>query len=710
MMPAILLALFLVLLPATQSASPVVSPPQLVTSWDAEPVCPAPLTQNDTLRDATSPCWWLEWLPMYAASLQPPLRGTPRMQGNWSAAIFKETVSLRHKLGLNNTCGTHAMVYPLSAFPTSPVKSRVQDFVEGVLSYAYYVDPLTGSDSDAGSNESQPLQTLHGALSASRKRPQPSKATIVLRAGDHYLPHSLVLDDPATDNGLTLTAYPDEDAVVVGGRPMNTADWSKTGTAHVYSAPIHPAFHCDPSTFNELFVAGKRWSPARWPNGDAFSGGVYDGSWSSDTFSFTDDNSTYYSAADTVTVDDVRNTLAFRSYRMGYNGSAVDFADQLDYWAADSPEGGGGATRTLPTQITYRDALADRVSRWVNVSQTVVHTIQRQGWGSWQFRLDSVNLTEATMTVGEGGFQEARGCSGDCAYDGNGYFQWQYAELDADREYYVDWPGRRLYVYASDSSQLPDVVVPSQVSNMLWVRGVANVTVQGLTFMHSANTHMSLHAAPGGGDWAVAVDAAIRITDATNCTLVNNVLTQLGGNAIAVDGASASTRIAFNEISFVGANAVSVRGTMIGWNASVERSQPADTVIQSNLMHDVGKYNSRTTQHHSTAKERTRLTLSALSDSLPRSLLLSVSRAVRLRDEHSVVPHRHRRQRAAHQPSLRPEHTGRLRRRQRGEPQPHSEHYGGDARGRATERVEPAAVLLSEPVAAGRAVHVGGEH
>ena len=575
------------------SVSPIVSPPQLVTLWDMSPVCPTPMAQNDTARNATSACWWLEWLPIYAASLQPILRGTPCMEGNWSAAVYEQTRALQHKLGLDSSqCGSSAMVYPLSAYPNSAVKHRVQDYVQGVVSYAFYVDPLHGSDTNPGTNVSLPLRTLHAALPVSRQRPQPSRATVFLRAGQHHLPRPLVIDDTTNDNGLTLTSYPGEDAVIVGGLPMNTSSWTHTSTANLYSTPIPPTIRCDSSTFNELFVDGVRWSPARWPNGDAFVNTTNDGSWSTGTFSFTDTNaSTRYPAATTVTLQDVRDTLAFRSFRMGYNGSAVDFADGLNYWAADSPEGGAGTTRTVPLQLTYQGALAERISRWVNVTDTVVHALQRYGWGSWQFRLTSVDLTASTIELGEGGYQEARGCSGSCAFDGQGYFQWQFAELDTDHEYYVDWRHRQLYVYASDPSLLPTTVVPSQVSNMLWVRSVANVTVQGVTIMHSASSHLSLHAAPGGGDWATAVDAAIRITDASNCSLVNNLLTQLGGNAIAVDGSSTSTRIAFNEISYIGANAISVRGTMLGWNASIERTQPADTLIQSNLIHDVGKYN-----------------------------------------------------------------------------------------------------------------------
>ena len=523
---------------------------------------------------------------MYAASLQPSMRGTPRMTGNWSASVSARMLQLQRSLALNDSCDSLPLVYPTSSFPSSPVKLRQQDFVQGLLSYSFYVDGTRGSDSSNGTDPAHAMQTLKAALAASRLRPQTSHATIFLRAGPHYLSSTLRIDSPL-DSGLIITAMPGEDAVLIGGVPMNTT-WTKTDTPSVFSSPIPAGVECTPSTFNEMFAGGVRWTPARWPDGDAFRSTVGD-SWSQGVFSFAGESN--YSAARTLTLKDVRHTLAFRSYRVGYNGSAAPFADEMNYWAADQPEGGAGATRTLPTHLTYHGALAARLSRWVNVSHTVVHALQRYGWGSWQFRVASVNASASSMALGEGGFQEARGCSASCAFAATGYFEYQFAELDRDGEFYVDWDSRVLYVYASQAAMLPKEVVASQVDTMLWLSGVSNVTVQGVTVMHSANSYMSLHAAPGGGDWATAVSAAIRVSSSHHCNLVNLLLTELAGNAIAVDGSSSFTRIAYNEISAIGANAVSVRGTMLSYNASTETTQPRDTLVQSNLCHDVGKYN-----------------------------------------------------------------------------------------------------------------------
>ena len=523
---------------------------------------------------------------MLAASLQPPLRGTPRMSGNWSASISARMLYLQAQLGLGASCDSLPLVYPTSAFPSSPVKALRQDSVEGLLSYAFYVDGERGSDVFNGTDPQWPVQSLHAALAASRLRPQPSRATVYLRAGQHFLASTLRIDSPS-DPGLIITAFPGEDAVIVGGVPMNVS-WARTAVANVFSSAIPPHVACSPSTFNELFADGVRWSPARWPDGDAFTSAVAD-SWSTGAFSF--EGQSNYTAARTVTLRDVRHTLAFRSYRVGYNGSAAPFADQLNYWAADQPEGGAGTTRTLPTQIRYSGTLAERIRGWINVSHTVLHALQRFGWGSWQFRLDAVNASASVVGLGDGGFQEARGCSANCGFDGTGYFQYQFAELDRDREFYVDWESRLLYTYASSPSRLPAVVVPSQLQTLMWLDGVDNVTMQGVTVTHSANSYMSLHAAPGGGDWATAVSAAIRVSSSRHVSLTNLLLTQLAGNAIAVDGSSSFTRIAFNEFSYIGANAVSVRGTMLSWNASAERIQPSDTLVQSNLCHDVGKYN-----------------------------------------------------------------------------------------------------------------------
>jgi hypothetical protein len=109
--------------------------------------------------------------------------------------------------------------------PVLSSQTRQQDYVEGVLSYSFYVDAIQGSDTANGTDPSHPLQTLHAALAASRPRPYPSHSTIFLRSGRHYLPSTLHLNSNS-DHGLLITAFPNDDAVIIGGVPM-TVTWTK---------------------------------------------------------------------------------------------------------------------------------------------------------------------------------------------------------------------------------------------------------------------------------------------------------------------------------------------------------------------------------------------------------------------------------------------------------------------------------------------------
>jgi len=79
---------------------------------------------------------------------------------------------------------------------------------------AIYVDPLKGSDGNAGT-PSAPVQSIPAAISKSKQA-----GTVVLRGGAHYLEKSLELS--AIHSGMTIKAYPGESPVVSGGKRLET--------------------------------------------------------------------------------------------------------------------------------------------------------------------------------------------------------------------------------------------------------------------------------------------------------------------------------------------------------------------------------------------------------------------------------------------------------------------------------------------------------
>ena len=85
----------------------------------------------------------------------------------------------------------------------------------------FYVSP-TGSDSAAGT-QAAPFKTVARALAATRASGAGPNA-IVLRAGTHYLAATLQLT--GADSGLTMSAFPGEEAWLSRGVPLAGVTWS----------------------------------------------------------------------------------------------------------------------------------------------------------------------------------------------------------------------------------------------------------------------------------------------------------------------------------------------------------------------------------------------------------------------------------------------------------------------------------------------------
>ena len=97
--------------------------------------------------------------------------------------------------------------------------SRFGVFALPTAGSSWFVSP-SGSDAAAGT-ESAPFATIARAITASRA--SGGGGTVVLRAGTHYLLDTLALG--VADSGLTLQAFPGEDAWVSGGIPLAGTNW-----------------------------------------------------------------------------------------------------------------------------------------------------------------------------------------------------------------------------------------------------------------------------------------------------------------------------------------------------------------------------------------------------------------------------------------------------------------------------------------------------
>jgi hypothetical protein len=116
----------------------------------------------------------------------------------------------------------------------------------------------------AGDGSDGPLRTPAAALRAARKAgsatPAPQSVTILFRAGRHELAEPLTLTDQdsgkSADRPFTLAAFPNEQPVLSGGRPL-TGWKASPGPPGRWQAEL-PEVRAGQWYFRQLFVNGPR--------------------------------------------------------------------------------------------------------------------------------------------------------------------------------------------------------------------------------------------------------------------------------------------------------------------------------------------------------------------------------------------------------------------------------------------------------------------
>src|SRR5260221_3012451 len=131
-------------------------------------------------------------------------------------------------------------------------------FCQGDEIYEYTVSP-TGKDTNPGTAQA-PFATLTKAKDAF-KSGRGMENGVTLRGGTYFLTEPLVLT--AKDGSTTWRAAPGETVVISGGRLIT--GWKK-GDNGLWTTQVPAGLR-----FNQLFIDGKRRTPARTPNaGDFF--------------------------------------------------------------------------------------------------------------------------------------------------------------------------------------------------------------------------------------------------------------------------------------------------------------------------------------------------------------------------------------------------------------------------------------------------------
>ena len=469
-----------------------------------------------------------------------------------------------------------------------------EDILKESCQEKIFVHDSQGNDLFDGTFE-KPMKTIQAALSHVRHlriirgNDDNHVLCITIRGGTYYLGTNATTSSSqigaialtSNDSNLVIENYKDEHVILSGGVRLDLK-WSihsQTSENRIMKAQIPSYVNVD--QFNELYIDGKRAIVAKYPNGDPSTQGLY-----AQNPGFSYDFQRWVSRPFQKGIDieiqqPNRNGTAFPSYHLTLAGTSSAFNPPQSFW---------GSSYNVPQGVVVKNGALPRLHQWSKPSTGVFHTFHGNYWGSWVFEIESTNSSSNLITFGRGGFQEARGSgSGGAFYVAN-----IFEELDSPNEWFLDKDTRTLYFMPNGT--MPNVFVASQIPCLISISGssiedsVKNILIQGLTLTQTSHTYMRDYMVPSGGDWAVHRGATIYLTNTKNTTIQQNLFTQLGSNGIALIDYNKDTSMLFNEFVWLADSAIILVGSTNGIDGYSVASQPTNTLIQSNLIHETGIY------------------------------------------------------------------------------------------------------------------------
>ena len=395
----------------------------------------------------------------------------------------------------------------------------------------FFVGP-DGSDTNPGTAD-RPFATPARAQEALRQRVAAgldADVTVWLGKGTYTLEKPLAFDQETggtDDFSVTFAARPGETVVISGGRKIG--GW-QPGEDKVWSARV-PEAKGDSWPFRNLFVGDQRAVRARTPNQDAEPNCV-----------------------------------------------------QLK--AAELSEDRGRFTLTLPPGL-----LAD----WKNA--TDIEVMVAGNWAINRKRVQSIDPAAGTLLLTpphRDGPQYILPAAGRWCYLANAG-----ELLDQPGEWYRDrQTGRVDYrPIAGQDLRTAEVVAPV-VTQLILVRGtperpVRNLHFKGLRLRHTdwqlpPDGYMGIQACHYGNSnqpgrrWK-RVPAAVSMADAAGCSIVDCIVSHLGGSGIELADGCRDCLVRGNQVSDCSANGIMVAGP------SIDARVPNGCRIESNHVHSCGR-------------------------------------------------------------------------------------------------------------------------
>ena len=471
--------------------------------------------------------------------------------------------------------------------------------------YNKYVSP-NGNDNDPGSKH-RPYKTIQKAVAVSRQS-NVSNRVIYLLEGTFYLTSPISLDH--RDNGLSIKAYPKHKVVVSGAQRLDNLQWETFGKKKVKKALLSEAHKQVLSPLTRLYFEGVPGTRARFPNADSNTQGLH-----TNTGSKRRPKNTGYTKTNkwlqkrkarpkqVLKSGELRvGQTRYSRFIAATGGAGANmFSPSFSYWAHPAPVGGGGCTFQVPQGLQFKENSLKRLDS-KTANNMFVHAFPKLHWANWIFSVKRMDVKKKTLYFNKGGFQEARG---DCGTGGNEFFLENHLDLlDNENEYFVEFNknGKASSVYYMRNESNPynwgDSLVATTQLRLVEILGTASlpvkrVSIQGITFQHTQETHMEPHEVPSGGDCTVTRHAAIFAEGVEDLSIVNNHFQHLGGNGVFLSGYARRTSVSYNSFKWLGAGAILQVGHLLHdsprpWDRRTDPNHPEGTLIQNNVASEIG--------------------------------------------------------------------------------------------------------------------------
>ncbi|MFO0936491.1 MAG: PDZ domain-containing protein [Gemmataceae bacterium] len=204
----------------------------------------------------------------------------------------------------------------------------------------------------------------------------------------------------------------------------------------------------------------------------------------------------------------------------------------------------------------------ERVKRWADPTGGFIHAMHAYEWGGYHFLITG-KKADGTLTY-EGGWQNNRPSGMHSRFR---FVENIFEELDAPGEWFLNTKTNTLYFYPPANLKLESATFEAaRLRHLFEFQGTAekpvhHVTLSGLTIRHSQRTFMDNREPLLRSDWTTYRGGAVFYTGCEDCSLVDCLLDQVGGNAVFVNGYNRRITVRGCHITQAGANGVAFVGS-----------------------------------------------------------------------------------------------------------------------------------------------------